>query len=539
MSLLALCALLLGLAALVAAGFATTRGSQQAEPDFSAYPWIYQRAGWQAGDDHAGVSVVVVGDVMLGRGLAGQGAALADVAPWLRQADLALGNLEAVLAPAGAPPRQSADGQRIILEAPPQAASWLRDAGFDVLGLANNHSLDFGAPGLAATAERLQAVGIATVGAGQGEAAEAAVIREVRGVRLALLAFNAVPDPDPAATGDGWQAAPWDEARAVALVQAAQQQAGAVIVALHWGVEYAAQPAPWQRQAAATLAAAGADLIVGHHPHVAQTWQIFAEDQALAAYSLGNLLFDHSGPESSQGLALHAVFDGEGLLGVQALTLRAGPRPRLLTAEEGESLLARLAPPAPRQAFRCMADTCSAYDEPPAESLQEGIFWSGHIDLTGDGQMEVVRRAGDALMVYEQGAEVWRSPEEWRVVDVALGDPNDDGRGEMLVALWQTDSEGHARSQPFIVGYRGGVYDVIWGGRPVTAPIQEVALGDVTGDGRQELVILEQVGEETRLAVWRWQGWNFSLHWQSDPGPYTDLRLAVSEDGLLITVAGR
>jgi hypothetical protein len=127
---------------------------------------------------------------------------------------------------------------------------------------------------------------------------------------------------------------------------------------------------------------------------------------------------------------------------------------------------------------------------------------------------------------------VWRSPDTWRVVDLALGDPNDDGRHELLLAFWRPDDDGVPRSQPFIVGYRGGVYRTVWGGSPVDNPIYEVALGDVDGDGREDLVVLE----EQAVAVWRWHGWGFSLMWRSPPGRYQDLIL--SEEGL-ITLANQ
>jgi hypothetical protein len=168
-----------------------------------------------------------------------------------------------------------------------------------------------------------------------------------------------------------------------------------------------------------------------------------------------------------------------------------------------------------------------------------GPFWGGRIDLTGDGVPEHVRRVGESVVVYDGGAEVWRSPEAWRVVDAALGDPNDDGRGELLLALWKAGPDGLEtlsleeedipRSRPFIVGYRGGTYRTVWGGSAVDIPIREVELGDVTADGSQELIVLEgDEGQQTTISVWRWHGWGFSLMWRSGPGAYRDLLL--SED---------
>ena len=106
--------------------------------------------------------------------------------------------------------------------------------------------------------------------------------------------------------------------------------------------------------------------------------------------------------------------------------------------------------------------------------------------------------------------------------------PNDDGRGEIMLAVWRRDGAGYERSQPYIVGYRGGVYDLLWGGRPVVDPIQELELGDVDGDGVPELVVITQLAaEEGRQAVsvWQWQGWTFSQQWVSAPGWYDDLVL--------------
>jgi hypothetical protein len=117
------------------------------------------------------------------------------------------------------------------------------------------------------------------------------------------------------------------------------------------------------------------------------------------------------------------------------------------------------------------------------------------------------------------------------VVDLALGDPNDDGRGELLLALWRPDPAGYQRSQPYIAGFRGGAYKVLWGGRPLVYPLREVELGDVDDDGRQELVVREEQSETQTVAVWRWQGWSFGLVWRSPPGRYHTLVLVPQANG--------
>lgn len=513
-----------------------TPGRAGADPalDLSPYPWFYLRDGRPLAADEPVVELIAVGDVMLGRSVADDAAPSAEVAPWLAAADLTLGNLESVIVGGGTPRSAEPGGpQPIILQAPVGAVGHLTEAGFDLLGLANNHSLDYGPAGLGETGRLLGQAGITPVGAGPGEAACSPVgWRTAGGLRLAFLAFNDVSEPDP--VGDprggegGWARCDWDLAPAVEAVAAARGRADAVVVSVHWGYEYEPAADPAQVAAVKALFAAGADLVVGHHPHVVQG--TIMVDGRFAAYSLGNLVFDQGQGDTVQGLALRAFFDAQGLRAVQALPLRAGPRPRLMTPAESATLLARIAPPPEWLGFACRQDGCEP-ETAGGEPGTAGIFWSGAMDLTGDGQPERVRRAAQGVAVYQQGEATWSSPPEWQVVDLALGDPNDDGRGELLLALWRPDLEGYLRSQPYIVGYRGGAYKVLWGGRPLVYPLREVELGDVDGDGREELVVLEEQGEAQTVAVWRWQGWSFSLAWRSPPGRYQTLVLVPGADG--------
>jgi hypothetical protein len=191
------------------------------------------------------------------------------------------------------------------------------------------------------------------------------------------------------------------------------------------------------------------------------------------------------------------------------------------------ALLDRARPALPRRAFACAGENCAPVDHSPAFT-PPGPFHSGQIDLTGDGAAETIRHAGQRVTIYEGETAVWRSPPAWEVVDVALGDPNDDGRYEVMLALWQEDAAGVRRNQPYLIGHRGGVYQLLWGGRPLQDPVRELALGDVNGDGAAELVVLEarSGGEETAVSVWQWSGWTFTLLWRSEIGRYQDLALA-------------
>jgi hypothetical protein len=208
--------------------------------------------------------------------------------------------------------------------------------------------------------------------------------------------------------------------------------------------------------------------------------------------------------------------------GVMALTTmsRAGPA---------------AAPTSEMRTYACDRAGCRALTVAPYGAAQRPAapvrFESGEIDLTGDGVPERIVRKGAQVIVEASGAEVWRSPSHWDVVDVALGDPNDDGRGEILLAFWRPDDDGVPGSHPFIVGFRGGIYRTLWGGSAVTDSIHEIALGDVDGDGAQNLVVIETSGAKRDVAVWRWHGWGFSLVWRSEAGNYHDLIILPGEDG--------
>jgi len=216
--------------------------------------------------------------------------------------------------------------------------------------------------------------------------------------------------------------------------------------------------------------------------------------------------------------------------------------PLLFLAVLGIVLLTRRPPLVQHVGFACDRQTCWAVT-PPAGSAY-APFVEATVDLTGDGVSETVLRQGDALRVLQGDAEIWHSDPAWRVVDVAPGDPNDDGRYEILVALWKPDDDGVTDgdalgSHPFIIGHRGGTVKVLWGGSAVDYGIHEVALADVDGDRVEELLVLESArpgagpdATQRTLAVWDWHGWGFNLRWRSETGRYVNL--GVTDDGIVV-----
>ena len=285
------------------------------------------------------VSTLWVGDIMLGRRVGQAITAARDVslpfhetADRLRAADLTVGNLECTMSRNGRP-TQGGDS----FAGDPSFLSGVRDAGFDVIVLANNHLGDYGQTALSESVRAVSGAGFATVGAGENLAAalEPAVV-ERRGVRFAVVAFNAIGET-PAATDSSSGAAsvgmpprtgPVDEfalRRITDTIAAARQRADVVLAYPHWGQQYTHEPVPEQRTVAHRLIDAGADAVIGTHPHWVQGMDLY--QGRLVAHSLGNFVFDMTfSTQVQQGVALELVFWGNRAMGARLLPLRIGDR---------------------------------------------------------------------------------------------------------------------------------------------------------------------------------------------------------------------
>ncbi len=274
----------------------------------------------------APITWAFVGDVMLGRGVAQAldgdwENAWSGVQPWLAGADWGMANLESPLVTLATerPAESSEDQAPYDLRAPTEAVAALRAAGFDVVSLANNHALDASEAGLAQTIAVLDGVGIVGL--------EARQTFEFPGGRLLALDDSV---------------APLDLPSAVRQIERAAEEGGAVLISIHWGGEYQAAPGPRQRMVARTLVAAGADLIIGHGPHVLQPVEWV--DGALVAYSLGNFLFDQPYPVDCRwGAVLRVTLRGERVVAIAAVpTIAERGRVRLAAPADRAAILERL-----------------------------------------------------------------------------------------------------------------------------------------------------------------------------------------------------
>jgi poly-gamma-glutamate capsule biosynthesis protein CapA/YwtB (metallophosphatase superfamily) len=270
------------------------------------------------------LTVAWAGDTHFGRwvaeGLARPGGAdpFRAVRNDLGQADLRVANLEGQLTAA---PRVMG---LYDLTGSPVRAGLLAAAGLDLVDVANNHATDHGRAGLVESLASLHAAGVATVGGGATRAAAwAPVVVTRRGLRLGVLACNAVPGSLGAADSAAG-VAPCTEKEIVGAVQALRPRVDVLVVLPHWGVEYQAAPSRRQRQLAQALVAAGADAVIGHHPHVVEPVEWLPRPgraPALVAYSLGNFLFDAQEPDTQRGLLLYTRLTRTGVAAFRALPI--------------------------------------------------------------------------------------------------------------------------------------------------------------------------------------------------------------------------
>ena len=423
----------------------------------------------------------------------------------------------------------------------------LQNSGLDLLSVANNHSLDAGSAGLEYTVRALEKAGISVVGAGRDlDSAYSAVILTAKGIRLAFIGLNGIPYPNQTAQAvepEGWQVANWDAEIAVKSIQSACQHADAVVLLIHWGDEYEPKPGLAQRLKAADLIEIGADVVVGSHSHTPQETEIYVSPElpnkrGFIAYSLGNFVFDQADPRAQKGLALWFGFDDQGLVEVKAELVRAGPQPVWLNSADDLVEIERFRPAPQQLAFTCSHDSCKSVI-PPAQ-IWEAEFLSARVDLTGDGASESVVLENKRLSIYEGVNLVYESPDEWDVLDAAVGDPNHDGRSEVVLAILKPGPDGNIKSHPFMIGHRGGIYRLLWGGSAVHFPILEIEVADLDGDRDDELIVLEdRTDGQQALVVWRFDNWFYSQIWTSKPDHLEKLSIALQNNGQPAVLVGR
>ncbi|PYV31770.1 MAG: hypothetical protein DMG22_15635 [Acidobacteria bacterium] len=220
----------------------------------------------------------------------------------------------------------------------PHIAEALRDSGIGLVGLANNHMMDYTGAGLADTLAGLQSAGLPAVGAGLEPDAERAYIFEKDGVKVALLAFSDVVPTNYEATPTlAGVASSQDNARLVNAVLEARKEADSVVLMIHWGGQGDHRIIPRQRELARVAAEAGCDAIVGMHPHVLQGIEYFGRVPVF--YSIGNFAFPSSNSAKRECILVRLIFRPKRLARVELVPVEISPSGAPSVARGGEASL--------------------------------------------------------------------------------------------------------------------------------------------------------------------------------------------------------
>ncbi len=279
------------------------------------------------------IIIFLVGDIMLDRGVKemvkkyGQGDfkfPFSKVANVLREGDVVFGNLEGPISDKG-----RNIGSIYSFRFDPKSIEGLKFAGFNVLSLANNHIFDYAREALLDTLENLKKSGIDYVGGGRNkEEAENVLIKEIKTslstTRIGFLAYTNVGAKNWRASENrpGINFVSEDDLEKIKEdIKKAKQKVDILIVSLHAGDEYSPNPNKFQINFSKIAIDAGADLVVGHHPHVIQKLETYKDRYIF--YSLGNFVFDQNfSEETLKGLIVKIVIQQKKIKEITPLEIK-------------------------------------------------------------------------------------------------------------------------------------------------------------------------------------------------------------------------
>jgi poly-gamma-glutamate synthesis protein (capsule biosynthesis protein) len=295
------------------------------------------------------VRFLAVGDINLGRAV-GQEILKGDTlfpfraaVDTLTQYDLVFGNLESCLSDQNG--KTDDPDHNLIFTGPPAGGWSLQRAGIQVVSTANNHALDYGVKGWSETIDNLRRAGVGFVGtASDRENLSGPLFVEKNGIRFAFFACTGIMNRP----GEGWKryVADADTVALAGKIRAIRKAADFIVVSFHGGDEYSSRPAGSTVAFGRAMIDAGADLVLGHHPHV--PYGIELRGKGLIVHSLGNFVFRQPAREwtgKSYALAAGVEKDSMGtrLIWNRIVPLRSGLQPTFdIGAAEADSIRDRV-----------------------------------------------------------------------------------------------------------------------------------------------------------------------------------------------------
>ncbi|PED41232.1 CapA family protein [Bacillus cereus] len=291
-----------------------------------------------AANTEAIFTMTMVGDVMMGRNIKeiseryGPTYVFRYTLPYFENSDYVSGNFENPVLLKTKEQYEKAE-KYIHLETQRQAVVATKEAGFTILNLANNHMMDYGEKGLRDTLQVFKEENLDYIGAGENLTdAKNIVYQDLNGVRVASLGFTDAYVDGFIATKEQAGVLNMNPDIFFELIRKAKKSkegnADLVIVNAHWGDEYDTEANPRQKALAKAMVDAGADIIIGHHPHVLQSFEVYKN--SIIFYSLGNFIFDQGWTRTKDSALVQYHLQNNGLAKVEIVPLKikeGTPRP--------------------------------------------------------------------------------------------------------------------------------------------------------------------------------------------------------------------
>jgi len=289
------------------------------------------------------ISLIFGGDIMLARTVEQKILVTGDYALPFRKiyqefknSDLAFANFESPFLDGGS---ATLNGSTVF-RALPETIEGLKLAGIDAVTLANNHFGDQGKKGELYTFKHLTDSGIEYIGAGNNfTEAHEPVIKEVKKLKIGFLGYG-YPETMYVATADSAGIANMDVEQMRKDVKGLKTEADFIVVTIHAGAEYTHSPGSSQVAFSHAAIDAGADLVVGHHPHVVQSTEKYKDGYII--YSLGNLVFDQMWSEATQqGVVAKVILEGDKLKSIEFKPIHIYDynQPDWATGDEAQKIL--------------------------------------------------------------------------------------------------------------------------------------------------------------------------------------------------------
>ena len=515
----------------------------------------------------AEVSLTAVGDIMLSRYVARKIAAVQDahyvfrkVHDYLSRGDIVFGNLECPIASG----RKIGSGE-MVFRAEPGMETVLKHTGFTVVSLANNHMPDFGERGVLETLHYVRSAGIRTAGAGRNDwEAYSAALVEAKGFRFAFLAYNDrdVVPPRYEAGPERAGTALLDISRMTAAVQEARHVADFVVVSMHSGHEYTKQANASQTTFAHAAIDAGAELVIGHHPHVVQPVERYRGKYIL--YSLGNFVFDQARAGTRDGIIATCIFDRKGVSRIEffPVNIEEFCRPRFVDPVQFHHIADRLLfPLSDRPVFSWNNETMTM-EQADWDAVYVRNCRTGNpskqvsSDLNHDTIPEDYTLVNGKLNVVQESRLLWESPGEFWIEDFVLEDSTHNGATDLNLAVWTVPSLSNMPSlwppgdiprllcRFMVYEVRHGSLVPLWASPALPGPIHDIVVADVNNDSWNEVVLIEGSYPDgpgypwTFVTLWEWDGREFSRLWRSGKGEYKALEILCLEGTTHIATAG-